>query len=103
MFSQLALVVGAAILGPVVSFGRRGLVPVVVGELVVGALLGQTGLRVINPDASAFPVFYTLGFTMLMLTAGTHVDLRSSQMRQGASRGALALLVGAPLYARLGS
>jgi Kef-type K+ transport system membrane component KefB len=93
MFREIALLVAAGLVGPVTAIWRKGLLPVVVGELAAGALIGDTGLRLINPKASAFPIFYSLGFAMLMLTAGTHVDLRSHAIRTGALRGALALLV----------
>jgi Kef-type K+ transport system membrane component KefB len=93
MFAQLALVVAAGLLGPVLAAGRRPLAPVLVGELVAGAFLGRTGLGILDPVAQPFPAFYTLGFAMLMLAAGTEVDLRSPQLRQGIPRGGLALAV----------
>ena len=93
MLREIALLVAAGLVGPITSIWRKGLLPVVVGELAAGALIGDTGLRLINPKASAFPIFYSLGFAMLMLTAGTRVDLRSRAIITGAARGALALLV----------
>jgi Kef-type K+ transport system membrane component KefB len=91
--ATLALVVAAGLLGPLLAAGRRPLVPVVVGELVAGVLLGRTGLHIIDPGSSpAFPVFYGLGFAMLMLSAGTNVDLGSSSLRAGAARGAMAVV-----------
>ena len=93
MFEQLALVVAAGLLGPILAAGRRPLVPVLVGELIAGAILGRTGLGIVDPGAQPFPAFYALGFAMLMLGAGTEVDLRSPQLRRGAARGALALAV----------
>src|SRR5215472_12911879 len=93
MFEQLALVVAAGLLGPVLAAGRRPLVPVLVGELIAGAILGRTGLGIVDPGAQPFPAFYSLGFAMLMLGAGTEVDLRSPQLRHGAARGGLALAV----------
>ena len=91
MFGQLALVVAAGLAGPLLAGGRRQLAPVVVGELAAGAFLGRTGFRLIDPTGSAFPTFYALGFVMLMLTAGTHVDLRSPEFRGGVKRAALAV------------
>src|SRR5215831_12537836 len=67
MFEQLALVVAAGLLGPVLAAGRRPLVPVLVGELIAGAILGRTGLGIVDPGAQPFPAFYALGFAMLML------------------------------------
>src|SRR5438445_8630415 len=92
MFRQLTLLVAAGLVGPILAAGNRSLMPVVIGELAAGAFIGNTGFQLIDPHASAFPVFYSLGFAMLMMTAGTHVDLRSPEIRSGAPRGALALL-----------
>lgn len=93
MFAQLAVVVAAGLLGPLLAAGRRPLAPVLVGELVAGAILGRTGFGIVDPGAQPFPAFYALGFAMLMLGAGTEVDLRSPQLRRGIARGGLALVV----------
>jgi len=92
MFRQLALLVGAGLVGPVLASVRRLRVPVVIGQLAAGAVIGKTGFDLIDARASLFPVFYGFGFAMLMLTAGTHVDVRSPTIRRGAPRGALALI-----------
>jgi Kef-type K+ transport system membrane component KefB len=93
MFTSLALLVLAGLAGPLLAAGRRALVPVLVGELVAGALVGRTGLHWIDPAAQPFPAFSALGFAMLMLTAGNEVDVTSAGLRQGAIRAALALVV----------
>jgi len=93
MFRPLMLLVAAGLVGPLLAAGRRSLIPVVIGELAAGAATGKTGLQLIDPHASIFPVFYSVGFAMLMLTAGTHVDLRSQAIKRGAARGAPAFLV----------
>ena len=93
MFRQLTLLVATGLLGPLLASGRRSLIPVVIGELAAGALIGKTGFQLIDPHATVFPVFYSLGFAMLMMTAGTHVDLRSPEIKSGAPKGALAILV----------
>lgn len=103
MFGTLAIVVAAGLLGPVMGAGRRPLMPVVVGELVAGVVLGRTGFGIINVGSSpAFPVFYGLGFAMLMLAAGTHVDLQAPAFRKGAPRGATAFLIVAAASVPLG-
>jgi Kef-type K+ transport system membrane component KefB len=95
MFAQLALVVAAGLLGPLLAAGRRPLVPVLVGELVAGAIIGRTGFGIIDPAAQPLPALSALGFAMLMLGAGTEVDLGSPQLRQGIARGGIALVVAA--------
>lgn len=93
MFRQLGILVAAGLAGPILASFRSLRLPMVIGELAAGALIGNTGLHLIDPKASAFPVFYSFGFAMLMLTAGTHVDVRSPAIRRGAPRGLLALAV----------
>ncbi len=93
MYTSLALVVLAALLGPLLASGRRLRVPVLVGELIGGIILGRTGLNLIDPSAQPFPVFASLGFAMLMLEAGTEVDIASKLLREGAVRAGLAFLL----------
>jgi Kef-type K+ transport system membrane component KefB len=93
MFTSLTLLVLAGLAGPLLAAGRRPIAPVLVGELVAGAVLGRTGLNLIDPGAQPFPAFYSLGFAMLMLGAGTEIDIGSPELHRGAVRGGLALLV----------
>src|SRR5215469_6561528 len=93
MFTSVLLLVLAGMLGPLLAAGRRPLVPVLVGELIAGAILGRTGLHWIDPTAEPYPIFSALGFAMLMLGAGTEVDIRSPDLRRGIARGGLALVV----------
>src|SRR5215472_3406026 len=92
MFTSVLLLVLAGLLGPLLAAGRRPLVPVLVGELIAGAILGRTGLHWIEPSAQPYPIFSALGFAMLMLAAGTEVDIRSSLLRHSLPRGGLALI-----------
>jgi Kef-type K+ transport system membrane component KefB len=93
MFAQLTILVLAGLAGPLLAFGRRGLIPVVIGELMAGFILGRTGFGVITSSAQPLPVLSGLGFAMLMFTAGTHVDIGSPAIRQGFARGLLALAI----------
>ncbi|MGD0194750.1 MAG: cation:proton antiporter [Candidatus Dormibacteria bacterium] len=91
MFAQLTILVLAGLAGPLLAFGKRGLIPVVIGELIAGFVLGQTGFGIINSAVQPLPVLSSIGFAMLMFTAGTHVDIGSPAIRQGFARGVLAL------------
>ena len=93
MYTSLVLVVLAGLLGPLLASGRRLRVPVLVGELIGGIILGRTGLNLIDPSAQPFPIFASLGFAMLMLEAGTEVDIASKLLREGAVRAGLAFLL----------
>jgi Kef-type K+ transport system membrane component KefB len=91
MFAQLTILVLAGLAGPLLAFGKRGLVPVVIGELIAGFVLGKTGFGIIDSASQPLPVLSAIGFAMLMFTAGTHVDIGSPTIRQGFARGLLAL------------
>jgi Kef-type K+ transport system membrane component KefB len=93
MFAQLTILVLAGLAGPLLAFGRRGLIPVVIGELFAGFVLGHTGFGVVNSAAQPLPVLGAIGFAMLMFGAGTHVDIASPAIRQGFARGLIALAI----------
>ena len=101
MFALLTIVMLAGLAGPLLGYGRRGYVSVVVGELIGGAVLGRTGFGVVDPTVQPLPAFSAIGFAMLMFSAGTHVDIGSPKIREGFVRGlsalALAVLVALPL------
>src|SRR5260370_22598261 len=96
MYTSLGLVVLAGLLGPLLAAGRRPRVPVLVGELIGGILLGRTGLNLIDPTTQPFPVFASLGFAMLMLESGAEIDLGSKLVRETAPRARLAFLATLP-------
>jgi Kef-type K+ transport system membrane component KefB len=92
VFVQLTIVLLAGMAGPLLSAGPRGLIPRVVGELTAGVVLGVTGIGVIDATAQPLSSFRALGFAMLMLSAGTHVDISSPNIRQGFRRGVVAFV-----------
>src|SRR6202011_1013610 len=92
MYTDLAVVVLAGLLGPLLASGRRLRVPVLVGELIGGILLGRTALHLIDPASQPFPVIASLGVAMLMLESGTEIDLGSKLLRDSAVRAGLAFL-----------
>ncbi len=90
MFDSLLVVIVAGLAGPLIAAGPRPLVPAVIGELFAGILLGRSGLHLIDPTTPANALLYGLGFAMLMLVAGSHVDLRAPGLRSSARTGAIA-------------
>ncbi len=92
MFATLLVVVLAGLAGPLIAAGPRPLVPAVVGEIVAGAILGRTGFAIIDPATPANGFLYTLGFAMLMLVAGSQVQLGPA-LAAGARSAALAFAV----------
>jgi Kef-type K+ transport system membrane component KefB len=93
MFPTLLVIVLAGLAGPLIAAGPRPLIPSVVGEIVAGAVLGRTGLGIIDPTTPANSFLYTLGFAMLMLVAGSHVQLRGPTLASGARSAAVAFAI----------
>ncbi len=93
----IALIFTAALLGPALSLLARGAIPVVIGQLLAGVILGKTGLEIVNPDKSDLALLYTLGFVTLMFTVGMNVPLHDPRLRSALGRGARAVAAGVPL------
>ena len=92
---DLALIVAAGLAGPLLAASRRVFVPVVVGEILAGVILGRSGLDVIRADDATVSFLAQAGFAMLMLTVGMHIPLRDRRLRRALGRGALAAGVAA--------
>jgi Kef-type K+ transport system membrane component KefB/Trk K+ transport system NAD-binding subunit len=73
-FSSLLVVVLLAVLVPVILMQIRWLrVPTVVGEIVAGIVIGQSGLNLIGEDPW-LALLSTLGFSYLMFLSGLEID-----------------------------
>jgi Kef-type K+ transport system membrane component KefB len=93
----IALIFTAALLGPVLSLLSRGALPVVVGQLLAGVILGKTGFRVVDPDKPDLALLYSLGFATLMFTVGMQVPLRDRRLRVALRSGLAAVALAVPL------
>jgi Kef-type K+ transport system membrane component KefB len=93
----IALIFAAALLGPLLALGTRGALPVVVGELLAGVFLGNTGIGAIDPSKSDLALLYDLGFLTLMFTVGMHVPLHDERLRSALRGGVLAVALAIPL------
>jgi Kef-type K+ transport system membrane component KefB len=102
MFDSLLIIIVAGLVGPLLAAGRRPLIPAVVGELIAGICIGRSGLGWIDPTTPSNALLYGLGFAMLMLVAGSHVDLSAPGLRAGVRAGALAVGVVAVLSLPVG-
>ena len=87
------MVVLAGLAGPLLGASGRFLVPVVVGELLAGLVLGGSGFGWLRPDEPTTAFLADIGFAMLMFTAGMHVPLGNPALVRRLGRGAFAALV----------
>jgi Kef-type K+ transport system membrane component KefB len=92
-FGILALIVLAGLAGPLLASGRRLVVPVVVGELAAGVVIGTTGTGTIDPTEPTIAFMAAVGFAMLMFGAGLHVPVRQPGIAGGLRRGLAAAIV----------
>ncbi|HTA15323.1 MAG TPA: cation:proton antiporter [Solirubrobacteraceae bacterium] len=88
-FGTLALIGLCGLVGPLLSVAGHGAVPVVVGELLAGILLGRTGIHAIDPNNPTLSFLSEIGFAMLMFAAGMSLPLRDRGMRESLGRGAV--------------
>jgi Kef-type K+ transport system membrane component KefB len=102
MFDSLVIIIVAGLAGPLLAAGRRPLIPAVVGELIAGICVGRSGFGWIDPTTQANALLYGLGFAMLMLVAGSHVDLSAPGFRAGVRSGAIAVGIVAVLSLPVG-
>lgn len=87
-FLQLSLISAVALLGPLLALPRKWHLPVVLGQLLAGILIGRTGLQLVDPGDPAFTLMADIGFALIMFVAGTHVPVRDKEIRAALGSGA---------------
>ena len=94
-FGTLLVLVLAGLAGPVLAaFGKGLVLPVVVGELLAGVLVGPAVLGAVDPAQPTVHWLGEIGFAMVMLSAGMHLPLRDERLPAALRDGTrLALLV----------
>lgn len=76
-FVPLLVVIGLAFLVPLLlSRVKRAVIPVVVGEIVAGMIVGQSGLKLVQENF-VLEVLSVLGFAYLMFLSGLEIDFSS--------------------------
>jgi Kef-type K+ transport system membrane component KefB len=89
-FGTLVVIVLAGLGGPLLAIlGGRRFVPVVVGEILAGIIIGPAVLGAVHPGNVTVAFLGEIGFAMLMLTVGMHLPLRDRRLLDSARQGAL--------------
>lgn len=110
-FHTLALLTAIGLAGPLLAALPRFRIPVIIGELIAGLVVGRTGLAVVDPTNPTFQLLANVGFALVMFVVGTHVPLRAGALRsslpqalaRAALAGAVAVALGAGLAAAFGT
>jgi Kef-type K+ transport system membrane component KefB len=92
-FGILSVIVLAGLVGPVFSASERVLVPVVVGELVAGLVVGKSGFGWVDPGDPTTAFMASIGFAMLMFAAGMNIPVRQPALVRQLGRGAAAAAI----------
>jgi Kef-type K+ transport system membrane component KefB len=91
-FDTLALLTVIGFAGPLLAALPRLRIPVILGELLAGLVIGKTGFGIVNVANPTFQLLANIGFALVMFVVGTHVRIRGREMRSTLPR-ALARVV----------
>jgi len=81
-FAILAGISLVAIFGPLLALPQRWHLPVLIGELLAGIVLGPTGFDRLHAHNPTFEFLANIGFALIMFVAGTHVPIRDTTVRE---------------------
>jgi Kef-type K+ transport system membrane component KefB len=91
---QLALVLACGLAGPLIAGASRNLVPLVIGEILAGVIIGVSGFGIVDATDPALSLLETIGFATLMFAVGMRIPLHDRRLRGALGRGALAAAAG---------
>jgi Kef-type K+ transport system membrane component KefB len=101
-FLSLALIAVVALAGPLMALPRKWRLPVVLGELLAGLVIGRSGFALVDSADPTFALLADIGFALIMFVAGTHVPVRDVTIRSALARGSIRAAVAAALAAAAG-
>jgi Kef-type K+ transport system membrane component KefB len=78
-----------SLLGPLLSIVPDARIPIVVGELLIGAAIGKSGFGWAHPSDPIFSFLAQAGFALVMMVAGSHVPVRDTRLRGALAKGGL--------------
>jgi Kef-type K+ transport system membrane component KefB len=87
--ATLAVISFAALLGPLLALPKGWHLPVVLGELVAGVILGPSLVGYLHAGNPTFAFLADVGFALVMFVAGARVPVRDPHLRAGLRTGTL--------------
>src|ERR1700738_4068468 len=95
-FQTLALLAVIGMAGPLLAALPRVRIPVIIGELIAGLVVGKTGFGIVDHTDATFTLLANIGFALVMFVVGTHVPVRDKTLRSAVPKAVLrAVAVGA--------
>jgi len=101
-FGVLTLIVACGLAGPLLAGATRLAVPIVVGEIAAGVVIGRTGFGEINTGDPTVVFLADAGFAMLMFVVGTRLPLRDPGLRRALRGAAIATVLSFAIAAPAG-
>jgi Kef-type K+ transport system membrane component KefB len=101
-FHTLALLTAIGLAGPLLASLPRLRIPVIIGELIAGLIIGKTGFGVVDVADPTFQLFANIGFALVMFVVGTHVPVRGSELRSAVPLAAARAVLSGGVAAALG-
>ncbi|OBG29606.1 cation:proton antiporter [Mycobacterium sp. 852002-51057_SCH5723018] len=85
-FHTLALLTAIGFAGPLLASLPRLRIPVIIGELAAGLVVGRTGFGVVDVAHPTLELLANIGFALVMFVVGTHVPVRGGALRSAVPR-----------------
>lgn len=101
-FNTLALLTAVGFAGPLSASLPRLRIPVIVGELTAGLVIGKTGFGLVDDANPTFQLFANIGFALVMFVVGSHVPVRDPNMRAAVPLALLRAVLAGAVAAALG-
>ncbi|MUL64760.1 sodium:proton antiporter [Mycobacterium sp. CBMA 234] len=101
-FHALAILAIVGLAGPLFAAVPRLGVPVIVGELVAGIVVGRTGFGIVDAGNPTFALLGDIGFALVMFLVGTHVPVRDQSLRGDLPKALLRVIMVGAFAAVLG-
>ncbi|MDL9981239.1 cation:proton antiporter [Microbacterium sp. ASV49] len=92
-YAILSLIVLAGLAGPLLAARESWRIPLVVGELLAGLLIGLSGFKLVDAADPTFSFLASIGFGLTMLVIGSQIPVRDPGVRGAVGRGALGAVV----------
>ncbi len=72
----IALVLAAGLLGPLLSISKRFGIPVAIGEILVGVVIGASGFHWVDAHDATIKLLSQIGFALVMMWSASHINVR---------------------------